>query len=207
MKRLLATLVTLALALAFAVPALAETRSFRWDIDGDGVDEYLVQHDTVKMEFIVNELVDGAYSAKRLAVVFPVEADGKVDATRQILFYYEYAGFAVTRASDGGFAFRNLDTDAVITSISSGYPKMKAKFDSVFNALGFGFDGAKYITEEHFTKGPGGTSPEGAPGTGGSLPAPNPPQTGGAPSALGLALIALALFAWGYALARRVLSN
>ncbi len=180
---------------------------FDWDNNADGEDEFIVYHDDTDGEFVIEKQNDPDFDY----VLFPVvEATGKIDVTREILFGYDGDVYAVNRSVTSELTFRNTDDDVVTSASSTGYAALKAAFDSFFTALGFGYADAKYMSEDHFTKYFGTimeTSvkivyPSGAVVV--APPAVKPPQTGDATTVVGFVMIALALVAAAAVTVRKV---
>ncbi|OQA72077.1 MAG: hypothetical protein BWY35_01735 [Firmicutes bacterium ADurb.Bin248] len=180
---------------------------FAWDNDADGVDEFLVTH------------TDGVYTISAVgtsyAISFPVvEATGKIDVTREIVFSYNSANYAITTAVNQPISFRNLATNAVVTSSEPTlYQALLSGFNAFFSALGFGYADAKYMTTAHFDKyfgriastSVGVTWPYGTVTTVVvAPPAVQPPQTGDATTVVGFVMIALALVAAAAVTVRKV---
>jgi len=182
---------------------------FAWDNDADGEDEFIVYHDEINGRFVIEKQNDDLDY-----VLFPVvEATGKIDVAREILFGYAGVDYAVNRSVTSGLTFRNTYTNAVTSASTNGYAALKSAFDSYFTALGFGYSEAKYMSEAHFTKYFGTimeTSvkivyPSGAvvPSVV-APPAVKPPQTGDATTVVGFVMIALALVAAAAVTVRKV---
>ena len=131
-------------------------------------------------------------------LLYTVTAAGKVDDTVPVKFGYGGDEYYIVRPTTNTIGFRLGDVNTVS---GTEYEKMKKAFDGILAALGFGYDEAKYITEDHFTKYFGtimeGSSsyvwPQGAVIT--DPNAPKPPQTGDATTVVGFVMIALALVA------------
>jgi len=171
---------------------------FNWDNDVDGVDEYVVTHETfMGVDFF--KVMTNDTAANTFGVWFPVNDKGQVRADAQMGFWYKGFLYTVNRAVNGEITF--LLGGPVIDPSNAAYADMKAKFDSIFAALGFGYADAKYMSEEHFDKYFGTITettvkivyPSGAVVV--APPSVEPPQTGDANTVVGFVMIALALVA------------
>jgi len=175
-----------------------ENHVFKWDNDVDGLDEYIVIHETfMGVDFF--KVMTNDTPVNTFGVWFPVNDKWQVRTDAQMGFWYKGFLYTVNRAVNGEITF--LLGGPVIDPSNAAYADMKAKFDSIFAALGFGYADAKYMSEEHFDKYFGTITetsvkivyPSGAVVV--APPAVEPPQTGDANTVVGFVMIALALVA------------
>ena len=140
-------------------------------------------------------------STSKAVVEFFVKDDGAIDTTKAI----EVDGCPITKQVDNTLAFVGKDSGKVFSDPTDAtYKKLKAQLDEILAVLGFDYEGAKYMQEDHFTKF-FGTVMEGTDGLtypAGYIaelvtddPSVNPPQTGDNASVVGFVMIAVALVA------------
>lgn len=153
---------------------------------------------------VVNE--DGWFlvtSEKTGAVVgFPVDGE-KINTKVPIVVATNELEAMVTKQIDNTLAFLT-DGGILSDATDADYKALKAAMDEIYGVLGFDYEGAKYMTREHYVKF-FGTVLEGTDGLtypAGYVaelvtddPSVNPPQTGDNASVVGFVMIAVALVA------------
>lgn len=168
---------------------------FGWDNNADGENEFIVTKTAYGFK------VAKASDAQRY-IEFPVDHDtGKVKAdgtASKVRIGYDEVQYNVGRTVTNEIAF--WDGGNVVGS-GELYKEIKADFDAYFKALGFGYEGANYMTTKNFSDKFGKIaydSSEYAWAAGAVIVDPNapkPPQTGDASTVAGFVMIALALVA------------
>ncbi len=166
---------------------------FGWDNDADGEDEFIVTKTAFGFKI---ENPDGDF------IEFPVDhSTGKIKtdgANAKVRIKYGEYTYNVGRTVTNDIAFWNGND---VTSTGDLYKEIKADFDAYFKALGFGYEGANYMTTKNFADKFGTIaydSSEYAWAAGAVIVDPNapkPPQTGDASTVAGFVMIALALVA------------
>ncbi len=168
--------------------------TFEWTKDGKS---YKVVHDTVQDWFNVCKGSD--------YVAFPTldEKKGAIDTSRLITVFCGGEYYGIVKQVNNQLAFQG-PTGVISDPDNATYKKVKAVLDEIFGVLGFDYEGAKYMQEDHFTKF-FGTVMEGSDGltypTGYVAelvtddPSVKPPQTGDNASVVGFVMIAIALVA------------
>ncbi len=195
-------------------------QTFTYMITGEAVDSYKDAKITAKFG-VYNEWESGVFTFEKNGKVYTVthttnlftiesssakmtfptidSENGKIDTTKYLTVGADYK---IVKQVNNILAFQKADED-ILTSGET-YNGLKAQMDEIFGVLGFDYEGAKYMQEDHFTKF-FGTVMEGTAGLtypAGAVtefvtddPSVNPPQTGDNASVVGFVMIAVALVA------------
>lgn len=174
--------------------AATGTKIFDWCTDGDGDNEYMVEHGTNYYK-----VVDPADSK---GLMFPVD-DNKnpspINYNTAVKLLYGGVWYNINKTVNNQIVF-TVDGVNLVTE-GTAYNAMKAIYDEFFGLLGFPYEDAKYMTEKHFYTYFGTivevsasvTYPTGAVVV--VTPDVEPPQTGDNASIVGFVMVAIALVA------------
>ena len=200
-------------------------QTFTYMITGKAVDSYKDAKVTAKFG-VYNEWENGVFTFEKNGKVYTVthtenlftvksssgaqvsfptkdSANGAIDTSKYIKVDCNACDEAkIVKQVNNTLAFEGVYDGFVYTS-GTFYDALKAAMDEIFGVLGFDYEGAKYMQEDHFTKF-FGTVMEGTAGL--TYPAgavtefvtdtpANPPQTGDNASVVGFVMIAVALVA------------
>ena len=176
------------------------------DVNGDGYNEYMVARNRAEKWFHIHTW-DNATNTYGNGLFFYTTHDtldkhAMVDYNKGVQVYYNGTEYTITKTVNNIVAFR-LTSDTTNTLITEGalYNALVGVCEKIFGFLGFKYEEALYMTEDHFTHYFGKidalektiTYPTGnvvvAPVT------PELPQTGDNASIVGFAMIAVALVA------------
>lgn len=173
------------------------------DRDMDGVADFQVKAPDAESWYGNGYLVDALNSSggtQNTYVVFPVTGSGnnqKVDKSKPIMISYDGNLYAIVKSTVNTLAFMKDGKYAE----GAVYNNLKAVYDKVFGFLGFDYEEANYMTNDHFEHYFGRimaddkkiTYPNGSvivnPAT------PNLPQTGDNASIVGFAMVVVAMVA------------
>lgn len=176
------------------------------DVNGDGYNEYMVARNRAEKWFHIHTW-DNATNTYGNGLFFYTTAatnnkGAMVDYNKGVQVYYDGKEYTITKTVNNIVAFR-LTSDTTNTLITEGatYNALVGVCEKIFGFLGFKYEEALYMTEDHFTHYFGKidalektiTYP-----TGNVVVAPvSPelPQTGDNASIVGFAMIAVALVA------------
>ena len=174
------------------------------DVNGDGYNEYVITRGNKRFDVQIWNNVTNTYG-NGLYFYTTADTDNKgamVDYNKGVQVYYNGTEYTITKTVNNIVAFR-LTSDTTNTLITEGalYNNLVGVCEKIFGFLGFKYEEALYMTEDHFTHYFGKidalektiTYPTGnvvvAPVT------PELPQTGDNASIVGFAMIAVALVA------------
>lgn len=173
------------------------------DRDMDGVADFQVQAPVDKSWYGNGYLVDALNSSggtQNTYVVFPVTGSGnnqKVDKSKPIMISYDGNLYAIVKSTVNTLAFMKDGKYAE----GAVYNNLKAVYDKVFGFLGFDYEEANYMTNDHFEHYFGRIMADDKKITypNGSVIVnpvdPKLPQTGDNASIIGFAMVAVALVA------------
>lgn len=172
------------------------------DRDMDGVADFQVQapgHNFYGNGYLVDALSSSG-TTQNTYVIFPVTGSGvnqKVDKSKPIMISYDGNLYAIVKSTVNTLAFMK---DGVYAE-GAVYNNLKAVYDKIFGFLGFDYEEANYMTDDHFEHYFGRIMADDKKITypNGSVivnPAdPKLPQTGDNASIIGFAMIAVAMVA------------
>ena len=173
------------------------------DRDMDGVADFQVKAPGAESWYGNGYLVDALSSSgttQNTYVVFPVTGSGnnqKVDKSKPIMISYDGNLYAIVKSTVNTLAFMK---DGVYAE-GAVYNNLKAVYDKIFGFLGFGYEEANYMTNDHFEHYFGRIMADDKKITypNGSVIVnpvdPKLPQTGDNASIIGFAMVAVALVA------------
>lgn len=173
------------------------------DRDMDGVADFQVKAPGAESWYGNGYLVDALSSSgttQNTYVVFPVTGSGnnqKVDKSKPIMISYDGNLYAIVKSTVNTLAFMK---DGVYAE-GAVYNNLKAVYDKIFGFLGFGYEEANYMTNDHFEHYFGRIMADDKKITypNGSVIVnpvdPKLPQTGDNASIIGFAMIAVAMVA------------
>ena len=176
------------------------------DVNGDGYNEYIVARNRAQQWFaihtwnnVTNTYGNGLYFYTTAATD---NKNSMVDYNKGVQVYYDGTEYTITKTVNNIVAFRlTSDTNNNLITEGPTYNALVGVCEKIFGFLGFKYEEALYMTEDHFTHYFGKidalektiTYPTGnvvvAPVT------PELPQTGDNASIVGFAMIAVALVA------------
>lgn len=172
------------------------------DRDMDGVADFQVQapgHNFYGNGYLVDALNSNGQT-QNTYVIFPVTGSGnnqKVDKSKPIMISYDGNLYAIVKSTVNTLAFMK---DGVYAE-GAVYNNLKAVYDKIFGFLGFGYEEANYMTNDHFEHYFGRIMADDKKITypNGSVIVnpvdPKLPQTGDNASIIGFAMVAVALVA------------
>lgn len=172
------------------------------DRDMDGVADFQVQapgHNFYGNGYLVDAL-DSKGKTQNTYVIFPVTGSGnnqKVDQSKPIMISYDGQLYSIVKSTVNTLAFMNDGKYAE----GAVYNNLKAVYDKVFGFLGFDYEEANYMTNDHFEHYFGRIMADDKKITypNGSVIVnpvdPKLPQTGDNASIIGFAMIAVAMVA------------
>lgn len=173
------------------------------DRDMDGVADFQVKAPGAESWYGNGYLVDALNSSggtQNTYVIFPVTGSGnnqKVDKSKPIMISYDGNLYAIVKSTVNTLAFMK---DGVYAE-GAVYNNLKAVYDKIFGFLGFGYEEANYMTNDHFEHYFGRIMADDKKITypNGSVIVnpvdPKLPQTGDNASIIGFAMIAVAMVA------------
>lgn len=172
------------------------------DRDMDGVADFQVQapnHNFYGNGYLVDAL-DSKGQTQNTYVIFPVTGSGvnqKVDKSKPVMISYDGNLYAIVKSTVNTLAFMK---DGVYAE-GAVYNNLKAVYDKIFGFLGFDYEEANYMTDDHFEHYFGRIMADDKKITypNGSVIVnpvdPKLPQTGDNASIIGFAMIAVAMVA------------
>lgn len=172
------------------------------DRDMDGIADFQVQapnHNFYGNGYLVDALNSNGQT-QNTYVIFPVTGSGnnqKVDKSKPIMISYDGNLYAIVKSTVNTLAFMKDGKYAE----GAVYNNLKAVYDKVFGFLGFGYEEANYMTDDHFEHYFGRIMADDKKITypNGSVIVnpvdPKLPQTGDNASIIGFAMIAVAMVA------------
>ena len=174
------------------------------DVNGDGYNEYVITRGNKRFDVQIWNNVTNTYG-NGLYFYTTADTDNKgamVDYNKGVQVYYEGTEYTITKTVNNIVAFRKtIDTTNTLITEGDLYNDLVGVCEKIFGFLGFKYEEALYMTEDHFEYYFGKidamektiTYPTGnvvvAPVT------PELPQTGDNASIVGFAMIAVALVA------------